>query len=115
MIFFSFLFIAAYAVERLTASKKLALTIWMGEATSALAWHPCWLAIPFGTICMAFLYFGEKLLGTLEQYEIDVLKVLLCYRPSAKEHDDESNFTPVDLSVVTELPDASERYSTPAL
>ncbi|HUW50037.1 MAG TPA: HEPN domain-containing protein [Sulfuricella sp.] len=57
-----------------------------------------------------------RLLGALEQFEIDVLKALLYYRPAGKEHvNDAAAYTVVDLAVVTEPPDRNDRYAMPAL
>lgn len=56
-----------------------------------------------------------RLLGAMEQFEIDVLKALLHYRPAGKQHSDGSSYTVVDLAVVTEAPDEAGRYAKPAL
>lgn len=55
-----------------------------------------------------------RLLGALEQYEIDVLKALLYYRPSGKEYVGKTR-TLVDVAVVTEQPDETGKFTKPAL
>lgn len=56
-----------------------------------------------------------RVLGAMEQFELDVLKALLYYRPSGKNL--VTSLTPVeiDVSVVSEQPDTDGRYSKPAL
>ncbi len=56
-----------------------------------------------------------RVLGAMEQYELDVLKALLYYRPSGKQRLVDLPFVDADLSVVTERPDTEGRYAMPAL
>lgn len=56
-----------------------------------------------------------RVLGAMEQYELDVLKALLHYRPAGKQHRSDEAFTDAEMSVVMEIPDAEGRYSMPAL
>jgi hypothetical protein len=56
-----------------------------------------------------------RVLGAMEQYELDVLKALFHYRPSGKQHTADATFVDAEMSVVTESPDAEGRFSMPAL
>lgn len=56
-----------------------------------------------------------RVLGAMEQYELDVLKALLHYRPAGKQHPPGEQYEDADMSVVTEVPDAKGRYTKPAL
>lgn len=56
-----------------------------------------------------------RVLGAMEQYELDVLKALLHYRPAGKQHRSNEEFIEAEMSVVMEAPDADGRYSMPAL
>jgi hypothetical protein len=56
-----------------------------------------------------------RLLGAMEQFEIDVLKTLLHYRPEGKGYVPDGDVLSADLSVPTEEPDKDDRYSKPAL
>jgi hypothetical protein len=56
-----------------------------------------------------------RVLGAMEQYELDVLKALLHYRPAGKQHRSDEVFAEADMSVVMELPDTDGRYAMPAL
>lgn len=56
-----------------------------------------------------------RLLGAMEQYELDVLKALLHYRPSGSQHLGDLEFVDADLAVVTEVADNDGRYKKPAL
>lgn len=56
-----------------------------------------------------------RVLGAMEQYELDVLKALLHYRPGGKQHGSNEDFIEAEMSVVLETPDAEGRYSMPAL
>jgi hypothetical protein len=56
-----------------------------------------------------------RVLGAMEQYEMDVLKALLHYRPAGKLHTAAEPYVEADLSVVTETPDSEGRYAMPAL
>jgi hypothetical protein len=56
-----------------------------------------------------------RALGAMEQYELDVLKALLFYRPAGTQHPRDLDFIDVDLTVAIEVPDEDGRYSKPAL
>lgn len=56
-----------------------------------------------------------RILGAMEQYELDVLKTLLHYRPAGSQSKSELDFIDADLSVATEPPDADNRFAKPAL
>jgi hypothetical protein len=56
-----------------------------------------------------------RILGAMEQFEMDVLKALLHYRPSGKLHVAGSSEVDVALSVVCEKEDKDGRFSSPAL
>lgn len=56
-----------------------------------------------------------RVLGAMEQYELDVMKALLHYRPAGKQHMSDGVFVEAEMSVVTELPDSEGRYAMPAL
>jgi hypothetical protein len=56
-----------------------------------------------------------RVLGAMEQYELDVLKALLHYRPAGKQHSSGGQHEDADMCVVTEAPDAEGRYAMPAL
>lgn len=56
-----------------------------------------------------------RLLGAMEQFEIDVLKALLHYRPAGKNSPIPKKVELADLAVVSEQPDENDRYAMPAL
>lgn len=56
-----------------------------------------------------------RILGAMEQFELDVLKALLYYRPSGKNLRIHLDPVEIDISVVSEQPDSDGRYSKPAL
>jgi hypothetical protein len=56
-----------------------------------------------------------RVLGAMEQYELDVLKALLYYRPAGTQNLHNLEFVEAELSVATEVSNADGRYSKPAL
>lgn len=56
-----------------------------------------------------------RVLGAMEQFEIDVLKALLYYRPQGKSKPECVTYEDAELSIATEEPDSEGRYSKPAL
>jgi hypothetical protein len=77
-----------------------------GVHRSGVGWH----SLPNFVITSAFV----RLLGASEQFELDVLKSLLYYRPAGKaEH--ECDVVAVTSEVLTEQPDESGAYSKPTI
>jgi hypothetical protein len=71
-----------------------------------------WNNLPNFVITSAFV----RLLGASEQFEIDVLKSLLYYRPAGKDElVDECDVVVVTPEVLTEEPDESGAYSKPTI
>ncbi|TCP05385.1 HEPN domain-containing protein [Rubrivivax gelatinosus] len=70
-----------------------------------------WARLPNFITSSAFV----RLLGAMEQFEIDVLKTLLHYRPEGKGYVPGDDILSADLSVPAEAPDKDDRYSKPAL
>lgn len=56
-----------------------------------------------------------RLLGAMEQYELDVLKALLHYRPAGAQHIEPLEFVDADLAIAIEMADSDGRYKKPAL
>jgi len=56
-----------------------------------------------------------RLLGAMEQFEIDVLKALLHYRPAGKNSPVKMKLVIADMTVISEQPDENGRYAMPAL
>jgi hypothetical protein len=79
-----------------------------GVHRSGVGWH----SLPNFVITSAFV----RLLGASEQFELDVLKSLLYYRPAGKaELVDECDVVAVSSEVLTEEPDESGAYSKPTI
>lgn len=71
-----------------------------------------WDSLPNFVITSAFV----RLLGASEQFELDVLKSLLYYRPSGiMTPPDNFSTTTVDSEVLTEIPEKQDVYSKPPL
>lgn len=71
-----------------------------------------WNNLPNFVITSAFV----RLLGASEQFELDVLKSLLYYRPAGKDElVDECDVVAVTSEVLTEEPDESGAYSKPTI
>lgn len=70
-----------------------------------------WMRLPNFITSSALI----RLLGAMEQFEMDVLKALLFYRPQGKEHDCKLEYQDVDLAVILEEPDSDGRYAKPAI
>jgi len=56
-----------------------------------------------------------RLLGAMEQFEIDTLKTLLHYRPEGKGYKAGRKVIEAAIEVATEEPDQDDRYTMPAL
>ncbi|MBD2013558.1 hypothetical protein H6F96_06155 [Microcoleus sp. FACHB-53] len=79
-----------------------------GVHRSGVSWH----SLPNFVITSAFV----RLLGASEQFELDVLKSLLYYRPAGKDElVDECDVVAVTPEVLTEEPDESGAYSRPTI
>ena len=70
-----------------------------------------WQRLPNFILSSAFV----RLLGAMEQFELDVLKALLYYRPEGKMFSGDAEEVVAELAVVTEKPDKDGRFTLPAL
>ncbi|MFJ3316765.1 hypothetical protein ACIPLR_15520 [Herbaspirillum huttiense] len=69
-----------------------------------------WDQLPNFTCSSAMI----RVLGAMEQYELDVLKALLYYRPSGTQYQGQ-DVIDAEIEVAIEVPDSNGRYKMPAL
>lgn len=69
-----------------------------------------WDKLPNFITSSAFI----RVLGAMEQYELDVLKALFYYRPAGKQSV-HANFVEAAIEIIAEIPDQDGQYKAPAL
>ena len=79
----------------------------IGKSRSGIGWDN----LPNFVITAAFI----RLLGSMEQFELDVLKSLLYYRPNGKSEEKFGKHILADIDVITEEPNKDGDYRKPAI